>query len=414
MKRKAFAWGSLALVFLFGSLAFGRLAGSASQQSSNQEALYNEVELLAEAITIIQSDYVTEVEPKRLIYGALKGLVESLDRHSQFLEPSAYTEMQVETKGEFGGVGLEITISKDGLITVVTPIDDTPAFGAGLKPNDKIVKIDGQSTRGTSLHDAVKHLRGRPGSKVNLTILRESENRVFDVSLARAVVKIRSVKDARMVADKIGYIRISEFQDNTPKDLKKALETLEEVSLDGLILDLRNNPGGLLDVAVDVSEAFLPKGKLVVSTKGRVKNQNLEFLSKADHPHLGYPMVILVNDGSASASEIVAGALRDHQRAILMGTKTFGKGSVQTVIPMKDGSALRLTTSTYYTPSGRSIHGEGLQPDVVVTEEPPEPASKVKPPVPLPEEVEPKPITDSAILRAIDLLKGIKVYKASQ
>lgn len=363
---------------------------------TSQSSLYDEVELLAEAITLIQSDYVEEVPPKRLIYGAMKGLVEALDRHSQFLDPEAYSEMQVETKGEFGGVGLEVTVSKDGQLTIVAPIDDTPSAEAGLKPNDKIVKIEGESTRGISLHDAVKKLRGRPGTKVTVTILRESENNLFDVTLARSVIKIRSVKEARMVDPRVAYLRITEFQDNTPRDLKKALETLEGQSLDGLILDLRNNPGGLLDVAVEVSEMFLPKGKLVVSTKGRVKDQNLEFVAKDDKPHLNYPMVILVNEGSASAAEIVAGALRDHHRGILMGTKTFGKGSVQTVIPLKDGSAIRLTTSIYYTPSGQSIHGNGLQPDVVVKEQ--EPAEE----------------QDPMMLRAVDLLKGLKVYKGGQ
>ena len=387
--------------------AFVSLSGGAKPPVS--DTLYDEVELLAEAITIIQSDYVSEVEPKKLIYGALKGLVESLDRHSQFLDPSAYSEMQVETKGEFGGVGLEISISKDGLLTVIAPIDDTPASAANLKPNDKIVKIDGQTTRGISLHEAVKRLRGRPGSKVGLTVLRDTENRMFDVSLTRAVIKIRSVKEARLVADKVGYVRITEFQDNTPWDLKKALETLEPAGMDGLILDLRNNPGGLLDVAIEVSEMFLPKGKLILTTKGRIKSQNLEFVSKTDHPHVAYPIVILVNGGSASASEIVAGALRDHRRGILMGAKTFGKGSVQTVIPLRDGSAIRLTTSLYYTPSGQSIHGEGLQPDVLVEEKEGKEEGPEKEPL-----TGEKPFPDSMIFRAIDLLKGLKVYETSQ
>lgn len=396
MKRWAAVLASATLfLFLFVSL-------SAGAKPTASDTLYDEVELLAEAITVIQSDYVSEVEPKKLIYGALKGLVESLDRHSQFLDPSAYSEMQVETKGEFGGVGLEISISKDGLLTVIAPIDDTPASAANLKPNDKIVKIDGQTTRGISLHEAVQRLRGRPGTKVGLTVLRDAENRMFDAVLIRAVVKIRSVKEARLVADKVGYIRITEFQDNTPRDLKKALEALEPAGMDGLILDLRNNPGGLLDVAIDVAEMFLPKGKLILTTKGRIKSQNLEFISKTERPRAAYPVVILVNGGSASASEIVAGALRDHRRGILMGAKTFGKGSVQTVIPLKDGSAIRLTTSLYYTPSGQSIHGEGLQPDVIVEEKEEK------------EEGQEKPFPDPMIFRAIDLLKGLKVYETSR
>ncbi len=404
---------SLAMTAVIMLCAFSLLSPAVvSAAKSVHEALYAEVELLAEAITIIQTDYVTAVEPKKLVYGALKGLVESLDRHSQFLDPNAYSEMQVETRGEFGGIGLEITLSKDGLVTVVTPIDDTPGAEAGLKPNDKLVKIDGQASRGLSLHEAVKKLRGRPGTKVALSVYRETENRMFDVTIPRAVINIRSIKEAKMAANKIGYIRISEFQDNTTRDLKKSLETLEQTaSLDGLILDLRNNPGGLLDVAIEVAGAFLPNGKLVLTTKGRVKGQNLEFYAKEEKSHLNYPMVILINGGSASASEIVAGALKDQKRAILMGTKSFGKGSVQTVIPLRDGSALRLTTSLYYTPSGKSIHGEGLEPDVIVEEAPAGPA-KEKPAREVPEEMAPKTVGDPVLTRAVDLLKGLKVYKS--
>ena len=371
-----------------------------------QEALYEQVELLAEAITVIQTEYVEEIEPKKLIYGALKGMVESLDRHSQFLDPGAYSEMQVETKGEFGGVGLEITIGKDGVLTVVAPMDDTPAAKSGLRPQDKIVKIDGESTRGISLHEAVTRLRGRSGSKVTLTVMREEEDKLFEVTMVRAVIQIRSVKEAQTVSEGIGYLRISEFQDNTSGDLEKALEDLARRKIsDGLILDLRNNPGGLLDVAVDVAGDFIPTGSLVVYTKGRVQNQNQQFLSKSKSPYLDFPMVILVNGGSASASEIVAGSLRDHGRAILMGAKTFGKGSVQTVIPLRDGSAIRLTTSIYYTPSGQMIHGKGLEPDVVI--ERPAPSSSSPE-----EEEENLPIAkDPAVMRAVDLLRGLKVYK---
>ncbi|MDO8730103.1 MAG: S41 family peptidase [Candidatus Omnitrophota bacterium] len=393
-------------VLLFAALGSAPRGWSATK--SVQEALYEQVELLAEAITVIQAEYVEEIEPKKLIYGALKGMVESLDRHSQFLDPGAYSEMQVETKGEFGGVGLEITIAKDGVLTVVAPMDDTPAAKAGLMSQDKIVKIDGESTRGISLHEAVNRLRGRAGSKVTLTVLREEQEQMFDVVMVRSVIQIRSVKEAQAVAEGIGYVRISEFQDNTPGDLQKALSDLEKKQIsDGLILDLRNNPGGLLDVAVDVAGQFLPAGSLIVSTKGRVESQNQEFRSKPDHPSLDFPIVVLVNNGSASASEIVAGALRDHGRAILMGTKTFGKGSVQTVIPLRDGSAVRLTTSIYYTPSGQAIHGKGLQPDVVVEPVPP-PASARE----AEEQGEPPPVAkDPAVLRAVDLLRGLKVYK---
>jgi carboxyl-terminal processing protease len=294
---------------------------------------------------------------------------------------------------------LEISVSKDGNLTVVAPIDDTPAAKAGLKPNDKVTKIEGQPIRDVSLHEAVKRLRGRPGTRVTLTILRESENRLFDVTLTRSIIQIHSVRQARWAAPGIACVRITEFQDNTPADLRRALQELRVSGFEGLILDLRNNPGGLLDVAVEVAELFLEKGKPIVSTKGRVKAQNLEFVSRSESPLAGFPMVILVNNGSASASEIVAGALKDHHRAILMGTRTFGKGSVQTVIPLKDGSAIRLTTAKYYTPSGVIIHGKGLEPDVVVEEKA------------LPEGRQEKPEEDSLVLRAVDLLKGLKVLK---
>ncbi|MBI3322924.1 MAG: S41 family peptidase [Candidatus Omnitrophica bacterium] len=380
-------------------------ARSAAPRAS-QEKLYEQVELLAEAITVIQSDYVEEVDPKKLIYGSLRGLVESLDRHSQFLDPDAYSEMQVETKGEFGGVGLEITVAKDGALTVVAPMDDTPAAKAGLRPQDRIVKIDGESTRGISLHEAVTKLRGRAGTKVILSILREEENRSFDVELSRAVIQIRSIKVAATPSEKVGYIRISEFQDNTAKDLDRALTQVPQKGLEGLILDLRNNPGGLLDVAVEVSGRFLPEGKPVLSTKGRLASQNQTFTAAFKSPHLNFPMVVLVNGGSASASEIVAGALRDHGRAILMGTKTFGKGSVQTVVPLRDGSAVRLTTSIYYTPAGHAIHGKGLEPDVVVEEKRGGPAEEEE------GEQEGGVVRDPMVLRAVDLLKGLSIYGA--
>ncbi|MBI1952989.1 MAG: S41 family peptidase [Candidatus Omnitrophica bacterium] len=397
--NKSVPFWSVPLFLLFlSSFLFAPRASQALKAA--QEAIYDQVEILAEAITIIQNEYVDPVAPKELIYGALRGLVGSLDPHSQFLDPDAFTEMQVDTKGEFGGVGLEISVSKDGNLTVVAPIDDTPAAKAGLKPNDKVTKIEGQAIRDVSLHEAVKRLRGRPGTRVTLTILRESENRLFDVTLTRSIIQIHSVRQARWAAPGIAYVRITEFQDNTPADLRRALQELRVSGFEGLILDLRNNPGGLLDVAVEVAELFLEKGKPIVSTKGRVKGQNLEFISRSESPLIAFPMVILVNGGSASASEIVAGALKDHHRAILMGTRTFGKGSVQTVIPLKDGSAIRLTTAKYYTPSGVIIHGKGLEPDVVVEEKaPPESRSGAKP-----EE-------DSLVLRAVDLLKGLKVLK---
>ncbi len=405
-----------------------------SPPKETKDDLYSQLELLTDAITLVRSDYVTEVKSKDLIYGALKGMLSSLDPYSQFMDPDTYNEIKVETEGSFGGLGIEISI-KDGLLTIISPIEDTPAFKAGLKPGDRIVKINKESTKDITLIDAVKRMRGKPGTPVTLTILREKEKQLSDYTVVRDIIKIKSIKEAKLIEDKIGYIKLIEFQENSSKDLEDALDNLQKGGMDSLILDLRNNPGGLLNVAVEVSDKFLPADKMIVSTKGRLKNQNLEFKSTSRQKHLDFPMVILVNNGSASASEIVAGAMQDHKRGILLGVKTFGKGSVQTVIPLKDGSALRLTTSKYFTPSGRSIHDLGIAPDVVVEleeskeEKAEQPAaifekiktqeqkfepkhekeSKDKEKISAETEGKPQPY-DNQLARAVDLIKGIKVY----
>ena len=386
--------------------------------------LYKELELFSDAVSIIRSDYVEEKKSKDLIYGALKGMLASLDPYSQFMDPDTSHEMKVETEGEFGGIGIEITL-KDDLLTIISPIDDTPAYKAGLKAGDKIVKIDGTVTKDLTLIDAVKKLRGKPGTDVNIIVLRESEKKLLEFTITRAIIKIASIKKAEILESGIGYIRLTEFQENTPRDLSEALKKLEAGKLKGLVLDLRNNPGGLLDVAVDVAGKFLEEGKVVVSTKGRVENQNFEFKSKNKNDHLDYPIVILVNGGSASASEIVAGALQDYKRALIIGTKSFGKGSVQTVIPMSDGSAVRITTSKYFTPKGRSIHGEGIMPDIVVEYEERSPKDKEadKETALLEKLMDKKEKTeqekaeekkkkdmDNQLLRAMDVLKGIVIY----
>ncbi|MBI4004342.1 MAG: S41 family peptidase [Candidatus Omnitrophica bacterium] len=392
----------------------------AKRASPDNEELYKELELFEQALSLVRSDYVEAPESKQLIYGALKGMLATLDPYSQFLDPDSYNELKVETEGEFGGLGVEITI-KDDLLTIISPIDDTPAFKAGLQAGDRIVKIDGQITRGITLLEAVKKLRGRPGTQVALTILREGENELKDVTITRDIIKFQSVREAKIIEDHIGYIRLSDFRENTPKDLSEAITKLKAEAMDGVILDLRNNPGGLLDVAVSVTEQFLDRRQIIVTTKGRLRNQNLEFRSSIDGSLNGMPMVVLINQGSASASEIVAGAIQDHHRGVVIGTKSHGKGSVQTVFPLKDGSALRLTTSKWFTPGGRPIHGEGITPDVDVPfERPPDSNEKsaeeaaeavfdrVEAENPSAEPANKKPL-DNQLARAVDLLKGIKV-----
>jgi carboxyl-terminal processing protease len=407
-------------------LAFISLAISGIDKKKKDD-LYQQVELFSDSLAIIQREYVDEAKPKDLIYGALKGMLSSLDPHSQFMDADTYNELKVDTEGKFGGIGIEITI-KDGLLTVVTPIEDTPAWKAGLKTNDRIVKINGELTRDMTLLDAVKKLRGKPQEPVDITILRESEKKVLEFKIVRDIIKIKDIKEARILQDGIGYIRLVEFRENTPPDIAAALESLSKEGMNALILDLRNNPGGLLDTAVKVAEKFIEKGKKIVYTKGRKPAQNLEFISHDSHPILNIPMVVLINGGSASGSEIVAGALQDYKRAIILGTKSFGKGSVQTVVPLRDGSALRLTTSRYFTPLGKELHGKGVIPDIVVEEARIEPvlAEEPKPQKAedIFEEIEKKEKVvkeekqfdyraDNQLSRAVDVLKAIKFYKGT-
>jgi len=414
------------VVFTLALIVFGiySLVSSATEKKKKDD-LYRQVELFSDTLAIIQAEYVDDVEPRNLIYGALKGMLFSLDPHSQFLDPDAYNELKVDTEGKFGGLGIEITV-KDGLLTIVTPIEDTPAWKAGLKTNDKIVKINSELTRDMTLTDAVKKLRGKPGEAVNITILRESEKKILEFKIVRDIIKIKNIKEAKILEDGIGYIRIVEFRENTAKDMDTALENLKKQGMNALILDLRNNPGGLLDVAVRVTEKFIDKDKPIVSTKGRRPTQNMEFFSQVGRPIIDLPIVVLINEGSASGSEIMAGALQDHKRAIILGTKSFGKGSVQTVIPLSDGSALRLTTSKYFTPSGKQIHGKGIMPDIVAEEGRIELAAVLEPKTQKSEEIfeeienKEKPEkekaakeygADNQLMLAVDVLKAIKLYK---
>lgn len=407
-------------------------AANAAAKEPKLEEIYGDLETFADSLAIIENHYVDPVTPRKLVYGALKGMLASLDPYSQFLEPSDHEEIRQETEGRFGGIGVEISV-REGVLSVVTALDDTPAHQAGLLPEDKIVKINGESTRDLMLDEAVRMLRGEPGTVVRLSVLREGESRVLEFELKRAVVKVKSVKHAGFIEEGIAYIRISEFQENTPADLKRALSSLEKKKVKGLVLDLRNNPGGLFPEAVKVAELFVPEDRIIVSTKGRTADQNADFLSSGPRAAKPYPIAVLVNRGTASASEIVAGALQDHGLAILVGTRTFGKGSVQTVIPMKDGSAVRMTTSRYFTPKGRMIHGEGILPDIEAPYEPPaaegadapraEPDPKVSEVFNQVENVIDAPLKPSAsvtlesirrrdnqVRRAVDILKALKIY----
>lgn len=359
----------LLLVFFITTVALGLVVGkSLAQKASGVGEAYESLKVFTDALSLIQKNYVEKVNSKDLVYGAMKGMLEGLDPHSSFMNPDTFKEMQVDTKGEFGGLGIEITM-KDGILTVVSPIEDTPAFKAGIKAGDIIIKIDGKGTKDLTLMDAVKMMRGPKGTQVTVTVVRETFAEPKDFTVTRDIIAVKSVKSRPLEAG-YGYVRVAQFQEKTDTDLDNALDKMEKDNggLKGLVLDLRNNPGGLLDQAVKVSDDFLESG-LIVYTDGRIEGQKMTFSAKKEGTRPNYPIVVLVNSGSASASEIVAGALQDHGRALILGTQTFGKGSVQTIYPLEDGSALRLTTARYYTPSGRSIQAKGITPDIILETE---------------------------------------------
>ena len=326
---------------------------------------YEGIETFTNILSIIQKNYVDDVQTKQLIEGAVNGMLVSLDPHSAYLTPELYKELQVETKGSFGGLGIEIT-NKSGMLTVVAPIEDTPAYRAGIKSGDVILKIDGEFTKDMTLVEAVKRMRGKPDTKVKLTIKRETPNQLFDTTLTREIIKIQSVK-SKGLEKGYGYLRVTQFQERTDDDLERSIKQLDKEygGLQGVVLDLRNNPGGLLTQAVKIADMFLDGG-LIVYTDGRLENQKQKYFAHKPGTYSEFPMVVLVNGGSASASEIVAGALQDHKRALVLGTTTFGKGSVQTILPLDESSALRLTTARYFTPNGRSIQATGIVPDITM------------------------------------------------
>ncbi|MGQ0506890.1 MAG: S41 family peptidase [Myxococcaceae bacterium] len=359
---------------LLGLTLLGLAAGAGVSQrafAAENDQSYRQLELFARVLSYVENNYVEPVDNRQLMYGAIKGMLDTLDPHTVFMPPDTFKDMKIDTSGEFGGLGSEIA-TKNEVVTVVSPIDDTPASRAGIRPGDQILKIDDEVTKGMDLAKAIAKMRGPAGKKVMLTIMREGFNAPRELAIIRDHIRIVSVEGG--VFDGIGHIKVKNFQERTDVYLRKELDRLRGLNggreLRGLVLDLRNNPGGLLDQAVAVSDRFLPGNLSIVSTKGRSGRNTTEERSKDRDTERPYPLVVLVNAGSASASEIVAGALQDHTRAVVMGTPTFGKGSVQTVIELEDGSGLKLTIARYYTPKGRSIQEKGIIPDFYVAEDP--------------------------------------------
>jgi carboxyl-terminal processing protease len=362
--RKMMRQKQVVLVLLAAVLVSMFAGAVMAKRLPSHGGVYENLKVFTEALSYVESNYVEEVEAEKVIQGAIRGMLRTLDPHSSYMPPDVYREMQVETEGRFGGLGIEIAM-RDDVLTVVSPIEGTPAFRAGIQPGDQIIKVDGESTKEMSLVDAVKKLRGPEGSSVTISIFRQGFTEPKDFTLSRAVIQIKSVRWTKL-QDDIGYVKLRSFHKTTEEELEEALQDLGEQHIKTLILDLRNNPGGLLEQAIAVSNVFLEGGQLIVYTKGRLPNQNMKGFSKSGGLHVSYPMAVIINGGSASASEIVAGALQDLHRATVIGTQSFGKGSVQTIIPLSDGSGLRLTTAKYYTPKGGEIHGKGITPDIVI------------------------------------------------
>ncbi len=351
-------------IFLFTVLILSFTPNHFLNAQNNRQETYKQLSLFGDIFERVKEQYVEEVSDKELIEAAISGMLQSLDPHSAYLSADDYSEMQVKTKGSFGGLGIEITL-ENGVVKVVSPIDDTPAFKAGMKPGDLIIGVEGESIRGLPLNEAVEKLRGPIGTKVKITVLRKDED-PFDLEIIRDKIKIRSVRYE--IINNVGYVRLTTFSQTTTSSMVSNIKTIKDKlgdKLEGLILDLRNNPGGLLNQSISVTNAFLNNGE-IVSTKGRGKSDIERTFAKPGDILENYPLVILINNGSASASEIVAGALKDHGRAIILGTRSFGKGSVQSIIPISNSGAIRLTTSRYYTPSGISIQAKGIEPDIVV------------------------------------------------
>ena len=424
MKRRL-TYGVVIAALLLNLVVGARIYLGSAHAAERKDSVYSNLELFTDVLEKVRTEYVdgTNLTYHALVYDALKGMVDSLDPHSEFMDPEEYQELQSDTEGEFGGLGLVVEM-KDNYVTVITPMDDTPGFRAGILPGDRIVKVNGQSVEKDSLPDVVKMLRGKPDTRVSVTIERPSSGLTKDLTLTRAVISMDMVKDINgkkqfpLGQDKIGYVHITQFGDNTSDELQAALKKLQSEGMKALILDLRGNPGGLLDEAVGVCSEFLPRGQIVVTTEGRDPEQDTTRRANGHGDELkGMPIVVLVNLGSASASEIVTGCLQDLHRAIILGEKTFGKGSVQSIFPLDDGSALKLTTAKYYTPSHRVIQERGITPDILVPISDEEEAALVLKSMPgglaalnPDDRARIEKIQDVQLDRAEDLLKGMMLY----
>ena len=436
MSKERFSTVLISGLTLTAILFLGILIGKGGDRIGYASETYEDLQIFAEVLSQVKKHYVEETQTKDLVHGALRGMLASLDPHSSFMTQDMFKEMQVETKGEFGGLGIQIGV-KNNRLTVIAPIEDTPAYTAGIQAGDIITKVDETPTKDLTLMEAVQRMRGTRGTSVNLTVEREGVENPLDFTLTRDIIKIQSVR-SKLLEGNLGYVRINQFQESTSEDLTTEIEKLAPKDIQGLIIDLRNNPGGLLTAAVGVSEQFLDAGRMVVSIQGRNGKKD-EYRARTTSKNYQYPMIILVNHGSASASEIVAAAMQDWGKAVIIGTTTFGKGSVQTILPLSDGSGLRLTTAKYYTPNGKSIHGIGIQPDIVIDPKKPtqvakqegdsdqkDPSSSDKSkPTPAPAKVtepekaqevdkdgpQPVPQEDAQLLKAVEMLKSWKVFK---
>lgn len=407
---RVFATATVACLLL-GAPCFATATNEIPAKPDGPEQAYTHISMLTHVMEIVRQDYVDRSKTgyESLVTGALEGMMRSLDPYSQFMEPPDYDDMKDETAGQYGGIGIKIGL-RDGILTIIAPIEDTPGFRAGLLPGDRIIEINGSSTAGITLQGAVKKLRGESDTAVTITIQRRTEE-IKEVTITRAMIKINSVKNVRILRDTIGYVRITQFNRPTGAMLLEAIEKLQKQDMAALVLDLRNNPGGLLDSAVEVSSLFLKRGATIVSTKGRRRSQSRKYTVRGRRAHfVGFPIAVLANEGSASASEIVAGALRDNKRAIIVGEATYGKGSVQTVLPLNDGFAVRLTTAKYCTPSGDVIDDDGILPDIIVEL----PAAEWREIVVTRE----TPLDDEAFIahdtqlrRALDILKGVSIFQ---